>query len=420
MTDKPQVLTVEEALERSLDLVQVLESETVPFMEAMGRVIAEDVRSDIDVSPFDNSAMDGFAVRAADIASATTDAPVELDVIEDIPAGAAPRLTVESGQAARIMTGAAMPEGADTVVKIESTSAKDAGGMVGEKVGILGPEKEGANVRYKGEEVAAGDVVVARGDNVNAATIGLFAATGNVEVSVYRRPRVAIIATGSELVDVTDTPGPGKIRNSNSYAIAAQVADAGGEPVIFPVVIDELEPTREAFVKAAAECDLIITSGGVSVGDHDHVKPVLEELGEVNFWKVFMRPGNPQTLGIIDGVPLFGLPGNPSSCYVGFEVFIRPMLRKMQGFVNVNRPKMRAVLATDQNKKQDRRYYLRGRVRADGEGGYIAELTGSQSSALLTAAHEGNALLILPEGIAPIAAGTTIDCLMLDRSPDAV
>jgi molybdopterin molybdotransferase len=233
-------------------------------------------------------------------------------------------------------------------------------------------------------------------------------------VKVRRRPRVAIISTGSELVEVDEIPGPGKIRNSNSYSIAAQVLAAGGVPVRFPIVVDEMEATREAFRRAAAECDFIATSGGVSVGDFDFVKPVLEELGELTFCKVKMRPGNPQTLGTISGVPFFGLPGNPTSTYVGFEIFVRPALRMMQGFSALDRPVTAAVLGHDVKKKQDRRYYLRGRVERDEDGAYVASLSGSQSSALLTAAHRGNCLVVLPEGEGFFAAGTPVVCVRLD------
>jgi len=234
-------------------------------------------------------------------------------------------------------------------------------------------------------------------------------------VAVFRRPRVAVLSTGSELVEVAEKPGPGKIRNSNSYSIAAQVAAAGGVPVRYGIVPDDMESTRAAFAKAAEECDFIVTSGGVSVGDFDFVKPVLEEMGELTFCKVKMRPGNPQTLGTIAGVPFFGLPGNPTSTYVGFEIFVRPALRAMQGHSALARPVTVARLSHDVKKKQDRRYYLRGRcdLAADGVG-YEATLSGSQSSALLTAAHRGNCFVVLPEGDGVFPAGTQVDCVRLD------
>ncbi|HET6351445.1 MAG TPA: gephyrin-like molybdotransferase Glp [Coriobacteriia bacterium] len=406
-------MSVEEARDQVFACVPVLEPERVPVLEALGRVLAEDAITDIDVAPFDNSAMDGFAVRAADLAGAAQGAPVELEVVAHIGAGDWWEGEVRPGQAARIMTGAPTPAGADSVVMVEYTHPVSGDGGVGSRVAFEREPVLGDHIRRRGEEVRAGEVVLSAGEVLGAAGIGLLAATGHAEVAVYRRPRVAIISTGSELVEVAEVPGPGKIRNSNSYSIAAQVVAAGGIPVRFPIVPDDLDATRAAFNRAADECDYIVTSGGVSVGDFDYVKPVLEELGEMTFCKVKMRPGNPQTLGTIKGVPFFGLPGNPTSTYVGFEVFVRPSLRKMQGFAELDRPVTMARLAHDVKKKQDRRYYLRGRCDRDAEG-YVASTPFSQSSALLTAAHRGNCLIVLPEGEGLFAAGTQVTCMRLD------
>ena len=414
----PAVMTVEEARELVFARISRLPAQDVALLDSLGRVLAEDARSDIDVAPFDNSAMDGFAVRAADLAGAVSDAPVALDVIAHIGAGDdVAGIVVGDGQAARIMTGAAMPEGADSVVMVERTHPLDGGdGGTGTRVAFELEPRLGEHVRRRGEEVLAGDVVLRAGDVIGAAAIGLLASTGHATVSVYRRPRVAVLSTGSELVEVAQTPGPGKIRNSNSYSIAAQVLAAGGIPVRYDVVPDEMAATRDAFTRAAAETDFIVTSGGVSVGDFDYVKPVLEELGDLDFCKVKMRPGNPQTLGSIGGVPFFGLPGNPTSTYVGFEIFVRPSLRIMQGFSALERPVTMARLAHDVKKKQDRRYYLRGIVAPSPDGdGYEASLPFSQSSALLTAAHRGNCFVVLPEGDGTFAAGTQVSCVRLDQ-----
>jgi molybdopterin molybdotransferase len=412
------VMTVEEARELVFSRISRLPAEEVALLESLGRVLAKDARSDIDVAPFDNSAMDGFAVRAVDLAGASADAPIALDVIAHIGAGDdVAGIVVAPGQAARIMTGAAVPEGADSVVMVERTQPLDGGdGGTGTRVAFEVEPRLGEHVRRRGEEVRAGDVVLSAGDVIGPAAIGLLASTGHATVSVYRRPRVAVLSTGSELVEVAETPGPGKIRNSNSYSITAQVIAAGGIPVRYPVVPDDVDATRAAFERAADETDYIVTSGGVSVGDFDYVKPVLEELGELAFCKVKMRPGNPQTLGSIRGVPFFGLPGNPTSTYVGFEIFVRPSLRMMQGFSALDRPVTMARLAHDVKKKQDRRYYLRGIVApvADGDG-YEASLPFSQSSALLTAAHRGNCLVVLPEGGGTFAAGMLVACLRLDQ-----
>lgn len=411
-----EAMTVEQARELVFERVTVLAAEDVPILDTLGRVLAEDVASDIDVAPFDNSAMDGFAVQAADIAGASELTPVELEVIAHIGAGDdVAGITVGPGQAARIMTGAAVPDGADAVVMVELTTPVTGDGGVGSRVAFSHAAQPGEHIRRRGEEVRAGDIVLSAGDVVGPAAIGLLASTGHPTVRVRRRPTVAIISTGSELVEVDQRPGPGKIRNSNSYSLAAQVLAAGGIPVRFGIVPDEVVATRAAFERAAAETDFIVTSGGVSVGDFDYVKPVLEELGELAFCKVKMRPGNPQTLGSIRGVPFFGLPGNPTSTYVGFEIFVRPALRLMQGYSSIDRPVSVARLGHDVKKKQDRRYYLRGRIDRDDDGAFVASLSGSQSSALLTAAHRGNCFVVLPEGEGFFAAGTEVRCVRLDQ-----
>ncbi len=409
-----KTMSVEEARELVFERVEALPAEQVSLLDALGRVLAEDATSDIDVAPFDNSAMDGFAVRGADLAGAAEGSPVELDVVAHIGAGDWWDGEVGPGQAARIMTGAPVPAGADAVVMVEFTRAVTGDGGIGTRVAFEREPKPGEHIRRRGEEVLAGDVVLSAGEVIGPAAIGLLAATGHATVAVHRRPRVAIISTGSELVEVAEKPGPGMIRNSNSYSIAAQVLAAGGVPARFPIVPDDMEATREAFTRAADECDFIVTSGGVSVGDFDYVKPVLEELGEMTFCKVKMRPGNPQTMGAIRGVPFFGLPGNPTSTYVGFEIFVRPSLRIMQGHSAIDRPVTKARLSHDVKKKQDRRYYLRGRVERAGDG-YEASLPHSQSSALLTAAHRGNCFVVLPEGDGVFPAGTLVDCVRLDQ-----
>jgi len=408
-----ETMSVEEARALLLDRIRPTEVERVELLASLGRVLAEDLASDIDVAPFDNSAMDGFAVRAEDVGDASPESPAELVVVEEIPAGHPPTRAIGPGEASRIMTGAPMPEGADAVVMIEYSKPLDSGDGRA-RVALERAARPGENVRGRGEEVRAGDIVVGAGERIGPATIGLLAATGHALVPVHRRPRVGVLATGSELVEIAEKPGPGKIRNSNSYSISAQVLAAGAEPVRYGIVPDDLEATRSAFERAARETDFIVTSGGVSVGDYDFVKPVLEEMGELTYCKVAMRPGNPQTMGAIGGVPFFGLPGNPTSTFVGFEVFVRPALRKMMGHTDLDRPVVRATLAHDVRKKPDRRYYLRGRLERPAEDGYTAALSGSQSSALLTAAHRGNCLMILPEGETAFSAGTIVDCLRLD------
>ncbi len=407
------MITVEEATAQVLTRIAVLEPERVPLLSALGRVLAEDVISDIDVAPFDNSAMDGYALRHADVARASEDAPVTLRVIDHIPAGVMPVKMVGPGEASRIMTGAPLPPGADAVIKVELTCAGENAGSTGGTVEILAPAKLGEHIRGRGEEVRAGEAVLLSGEVVGAAGIGLAASVGHAELLVHRRPRVAIVSTGDELVDVTAKPGPGQIRNSNSHSLAAQVLEAGGEPHVLGIARDNEEHTR-SLLSRAGEYDLMVTTGGVSMGDFDVVKTVLQEIGELDFWKVAMRPGAPQTFGTIDGTPFFGLPGNPTSTMVGFELFVRPAMRKMAGFTALSRPRAVATLTHDVKKKSDRRYFMRARLTASGDGTYTVAVSGNQSSALLTAMHRGNCLMSLPEGESVIPAGTSVMCIRID------
>jgi len=406
------VITVEEAQQSVLDRIERLPSVPADILDTLGRVLAEDVVSDIDIAPFDNSAMDGYAVRAADIADASEQRPIVLDVVDHIAAGVFPSVTVGAGQASRIMTGAPIPDGADAVVKVEDTLPGAADGGTGGTVSIGVSAPVGSNVRRRGEDCRAGDVVLAAGEVITPAAVGLMAAMGRSSVAVYRRPRVAVVSTGDELVEIDELPGPGKIRNSNSYSLAAQVIAAGGEAHRLGIAKDDEAETR-AILSRAPEFDIMVSTGGVSMGDFDVVKDVLTEIGELDFWKVAMRPGAPQTFGTIGGTPFFGLPGNPTSCTVGFELFVRPAMRKMAGHEALFRPRVSAVLAHDVKKKSGRRYFLRGRLTPQGEG-YSVGLTGSQSSALLTSMHRANCLVSLPAEATLIPGGTVVECIRLD------
>jgi len=411
-------MTVEEARSTVLARISRLEPEPVEVLDSLGCVLAADIVSDIDVAPFDNSAMDGYAVRAADTIGAAPDEPVVLSVVDHIAAGTVSTCLVGPGQAARIMTGAPVPEGADAIVMVEYTEPLDSGGSTGGTVAVERAAAAGEHIRLKGEDVRIGDTVLRAGEVVNAASVGLMAAVGIMTPLVYRRPNIAIVSTGDELVGITERPGPGKIRNSNSYSLAAQVASAGGNPHLLGIARDNVEDTR-ALLSRAPEFDMMITTGGVSMGDFDVVKDVLEEIGELDFWKVAMRPGAPQTYGTIGGTPFFGLPGNPTSTMVGFELFVRPAIRKMRGFAALDRPLVRAVLEEDVRKKNDRRYFMRGvltRIEApDAECGWTARLSGRQSSAMLTAMHRANCLISLPGGLSEVKAGTVVDCIRLDQ-----
>jgi molybdopterin molybdotransferase len=365
------------------------------------------------VARFDNSPMDGYAVRAADVAAATPETPVVLRVVDYIPAGNLPRVPVGEGEASRIMTGAPMPEGADAVVMIEVTRALELDGGPEGTVEIQRAVRPEENVRYRGEDVRIGDVVLRGGETVGSAAVGLMAALGYHHVFVFRRPRVGIISTGDELVEITEQPGPGKIRNSNAWSLSAQVLEAGGEPVILGIAGDT-EAETLALLKRSEEFDVTLSTGGVSMGDFDVVKAVLAELGQMDFWKIAQRPGSPLTFGHIGGKPFFGLPGNPTASMVSFELYVRPMLRLMSGHSHIDRPRVTARLLHDARKKPGKRYFWRGRVSAGDEGELVVEAMSNQSSALLTSMHLANCLIVLPEDAERVEAGSLVDCIRLD------
>ena len=315
--------------------------------------------------------------------------------------------TISAQQAREVVLGLVRPLPSERVGLLEAL-----GRVLAEDV-TSGPDD--ADVIDGCEEVCAGDVVLSVGEVLDATAIGLLACAGHSVVAVRRRPRVAVLSTGSELVEVAEKPGPGKIRNSNSYSVAAQVLGAGGVPVRYGIVPDDVDATRAAFELAARECDFILTTGGGSRGDFDFVRRVFEEMGQLASCVVKMRPGDPQAMGAIDDVPFFGLPGNPTSAYTGFEVFVRPALRAMQGFSAIDRPVMLARLSHEVTKKRDRRYYLRGRVERQAVGGALTvSIVGGQSSSLLSAAHLGNCLVIVPDSDGTLPAGTQVQCVRLD------
>lgn len=414
--------SVEEAQEEMLGHLQPLSTEEVPLTAALGRTVADDIRADMDVPPFANSAMDGYAVRAADLDS--TGQPSILQIAGEVPAGGVAARPVEAGTAMRIMTGAPMPEGADTVVPFEETDEGRPGALRATgQVRILSSPGQGANLRAAGEDLRRGEVVVGRHTPVTPAVIGVLASVGAVRVPVYRRPRVAILATGDELVDVDERPGPGQIRNANGYANAAQVLAAGGEALQLPIARDT-EAQIRAQLQAGLDwkADLFLTSGGVSVGDYDVVKKVLQSMGEMQFWRVRMKPGKPIAFGQIAGVPLLGLPGNPVSAMVGFELFGRPALLRMQGRRALFRPSVPATFEGRIRDRADRRQYVRVRVRQQ-SGAFVAQLTGEQGSGVLSSMARADGLLIVPEGMTEVEPGTRLDVLMLnwpEVEPDPV
>jgi molybdopterin molybdotransferase len=410
------MLSVEEAQAHVLRAFSVLEPERVPVLEALGRVLAEDVYAEIDIPPHANSAMDGYAVIAADVADAGPETPVRLRVIENLAAGYVAERKVIPGTAVRIMTGAPVPAGADAVIRFERTE------QAGEWVDLYYAPPLGKNVRYAGEDVRRGSLVLSAGTRVRPQEVGMLASLGRAAVSVIRRPRVAILATGDELVAVDEPLGPGKIRDSNGYSNAAQVLEYGGVPIMLgiarDVVTDLTAKIREGLARGA---DLLLTSGGVSVGDFDVVKQVLAGEGEITFWRVRMKPGKPLAFGKItaqvDGeqrtVPVLGMPGNPVSVMVSFEVFARPAILTMLGVTDLERPMVDATLTEEITSKDDRRHYVRVRVERDGDT-YRASLTGAQGSGILTSMVRANGLAVIPEGWTHAPAGSRVKVMFFD------
>ena len=402
-----QSVSVDEAREIILAAVRPLGSEKVALPESLGRVLAETASSPWDIPPLDNSAMDGFAVRAADVSGASGDNPVSLDVLEDLPAGHIAGQPVRPGTAIRIMTGAPIPDGADAVVRVEDTEE------AGRKVQILVAAEAGLNIRPAGEDVSAGQKVIEEGTPLTPAAVGMLAGVGRASVRVTQRPRVAVLSTGDELVDVDGDRSGGKIIATNTYCLAAQVSEAGAVPMTLPIAPDRRDVIEQRF-REAMGCDVIISSGGVSVGDYDFIKEVLDRLGnEMKFWRVAIKPGHPLAFGILGGKPTFGLPGNPVSCMVSFEQFVRPALRKMMGYRDLFRPVIRARLGERLRHKPGRRNFFRARVTRT-PGGFAVITAGSQSSGVLLSMVQANGLLIFPEDKAELPEGSEVDVQIID------
>ena len=395
------MLSVEDARQQMLNTIPVLPSEKRGILDCTGYVLAEGLYATENIPPFDNSAMDGYAVRAADVQDISKENPAVLSVIEMIAAGYAPTKQIAAGQAARIMTGAMMPEGADAVVMQEVTEQE------GSKVKIFESIDKAGNVRFTGESVNEGALVMGKAKHLRPPEISMLASLNCAEVSVHRKPTVAIVSTGDELTPLGESLEPGKIRDSNRYGLYAQVEEAGGIPIDMGIARDDEAETERIFRDALSEADALITSGGVSVGEHDIVKNVLEKLGEINFWRVAMKPGKPQAYGIADGKPIFGLPGNPVSSLVVFELFVRPALLKMAGHTDLLRPTFRAVLSESITNKDGRVNYMRA-ILTESNGQYTAETTGPQGSGILHSLVLANGLITIPAGIM-LGAGETVD-----------
>ena len=405
------MISVEDALKTILNAISPLGLEKVNILDALGRVIGEDVYAGRAIPPKDNSAMDGYALRAADTCSASETTPAILEVVEDIPAGTIPEKRIEPGQAARIMTGAPVPEGADAVVRMEDTRKE------GRQVAILVAAKHGQDIRVAGEDVHSGEKGISRGEVIRPAEIGMLASLGRSFISVYQRPLVAIVATGDELTDIDETPSSWKIVSSNSYSLAALVLNCGGIPMQMGIAKDRREDLVAKF-QAARRADLIVSSGGVSVGDYDLVKEVMQEKeNRMQFWRVAMKPGRPLAFGMLGDVPCVGLPGNPVSAMVSFEQFIRPAILKMMGHVNLFRRTIQARLGEDINKKSGIRHFLRARIQKDGDL-YTVVTTGDQGSGILKSMVRANGLIIFPEEMTTVRAGGMVTVQLIDDSLD--
>jgi len=401
--------SVQEASDTILSGIAALGTEHVSLHDAFGRVLAADIVSPIEHPPWDNSSMDGYAVRAMDVASANSAQPVALPVLETVRAGQRPSRPLDPGSAIRIMTGAPIPDGADTVIRVEDTDAGDT------TVVISDARDAGRNVRPRGEDLRVGAIAVSRGTVIGPAQVGVLASVGCASVPVHRRPRVAVLASGDELVDVDrfdEVRRGDRIVSSNSYTIATSVREVGGEVVDLGIVPDDPGAYAERLT-AAAGCDLLITSGGVSVGAFDFTKDVLQSLGaELHLWRVRMRPGAPLGFGVLGTMPWLGLPGNPVSTLVTFELFARPLLRKQRGESTVFRRTIDVRTRDDISLAAPLTHFMRVVVEWDADGAW-ARLTGPQGSGLLTSMSIANALLIVPPDRMVVRSGESLRALLL-------
>ena len=412
------MISVEDSLNEILSFIESLKPEEKPILDCLGQVLAEEICSKIDVPPLDNSAMDGFAVRAEDTYGASETSPILLPVIDQVAAGYLSSNKVKAKTAIRIMTGAALPDGANAVVQFEDTDEVTRKSSKGNTsiIGIMRQGKRGQNIRFKGEDIATGMMVLPNGTLLRPSEIGVLASLGYSKVLVIRRPVVAVLVTGDELVDIGQKLSPGKIYNSNAYSIAAQITRYGGNPKILGIGRDSIESIDKK-IDEARGCDMLITSGGVSLGDYDVVKDVLSRRGEIAVWTVHMKPGKPTAFGTIaDGEKKMlhlGLPGNPVSSMITFEQFARPAILKMMGIKNTDKPTIKAIIDNDVKNNDGRRIYARVVVFKT-DNIFRASLTGPQGSGILTSMIKANGLAIIPENTTGVKAGDIVQVQMLD------
>ncbi|MFB3737862.1 MAG: gephyrin-like molybdotransferase Glp [Candidatus Velamenicoccus archaeovorus] len=395
------LLSVDEARERVLSQVSPLAPLELPLQEAHGCVLAADVAADLDIPAFASSAMDGFAVRSTEVAAADPTAPVELRIVGRALIGRRPEATVGGGEAVRIATGAPIPAGADAIVPIEDCE------VVGETVRVLAPSSEGRHIRPAGEDVRAGQPLVKAGRRIGAPELGLLATAGISHPLVHPRPRVVVLSTGDELIPPGQEPGYGQVRDSNGSTLFGALREAGAVPVMAGIVKDDPDTLKETILSHLVQADAFVSSGGVSVGERDVVKAAFFRRGEVDFFKVAMQPGMPQGFGHIEGKPYFGLPGNPVSVFVSFEVLIRPALMKMMGRRQLTRPQIQAVLDEDVSGPVGKTQFARVLVRRDGDR-YLARPTGGRGSNLIATVSRANGLAVIPPGVETAPAGTEV------------
>jgi len=392
----------QEARKIILSNVTALGEETVPLMDSVGRIASRDIAAPWDMPFFDNSGMDGFAVRTADCNCT----PTSLSVTGFLPAGGLDQATVEPGCAIRIMTGAPTPKGCNAVVPVEETREE------GDRVIITSKVLQRQHIRLKGADVAAGARILSAGTRIRAAEIGMLAAMGQALVKVHRKARVAILSTGDELIELGETPCPGKVINSNALSLAAAVRETGAEPVLIGIALDDVESHREKIQEGFA-CDALITSAGVSAGDRDLVREVMAQLGaQEHFWKIDMKPGGPTAFATMAGKPIFSLPGNPVSTMITFEFLVKPALLRMMGQQKVIRPFIKGILAEDAHKKVGKVHFIRVTIKKR-HGRYLAYCAGDQHTGVLSTMTRCDALVALPAEASFIAAGSEVDIVLL-------
>jgi molybdopterin molybdotransferase len=413
------LIGVSDALNKLLSSFSPVASEVVPLENAAGRVLSEDIKSEIDLPLFTNSSMDGFAVRAEDVHGADPNHSVKLFIVEDIPAGKKPTRILEKKQSSRIMTGAQIPDGADAVIPIEDTNQYDPESRTNlglpEEIEVYRSVEPGDYIREKGEDISANDTVLESNSQLRPQDVGLLAMLGKAKLPVYRSPKIAIFSTGDELVPVEIPLQLGKIHDSNAYTLSALITRDNGEPVNLGIVPDREQAVREVLVEAVKkDADLILSSAGVSVGAFDFVRTVVQSDGALDFWRVNMRPGKPLAFGNFQGVPFIGLPGNPVSAFVGYEVFVRPAIRKLAGMNESPRKRIKTKILEDIS-SDGRESYLRAVVQSQ-NGEWIARLTGHQGSGNLLSLVQANALLIIPSGVKSLPSGTEVEAWLLNSS----